>query len=95
MISYIANTTLVDKTEWGRIYGHMKTTIELPDAILERTKVAAARRRTSMKNLVIQGLEMVLQKEVVPAQTAEALARLRGGYHLGGRPMTREEIHAR
>jgi hypothetical protein len=57
--------------------------------------VVAAHRRTSMKNLVIQGLEMVLQKEVVPAQPAEALARLRGGYHLGGRPMTREEIHAR
>ncbi len=79
----------------SRIYGHMKTTIELPDAILERTKVAAAHRRTSMKNLVIQGLEMVLQNEVVPAQPAEALARLRGGYHLGAHPMTREEIHAR
>ena len=77
------------------IYSHMKTTIELPDAILERTKVAAARRRTSMKNLVIQGLEMVLQNEVAPAPPAEALARLRGGYHLGGQPMTREEIHAR
>lgn len=48
-----------------------------------------------MKNLVIQGLEMVIQKEVVPAQPAEALARLRGGYHFGGRQMTREEIHAR
>jgi hypothetical protein len=60
-----------------RIYGHMKTTIELPDAILERTKVAAAHRRTSMKNLVIQGLEMVLQNEVVPAQPVEALTRLR------------------
>jgi hypothetical protein len=77
------------------IYSHIKTTIELPDAILERTKVAAARRRTSMKNLMIQGLEMVLQSEVVPAQPAEALARLRGGYHLGGKPMTREEMHAR
>ena len=50
----------------------MKTTIELPDAILERTKVAAARRRTSMKNLVIQGLEMVLQNEVAPAAPAES-----------------------
>jgi hypothetical protein len=77
------------------IYGHMKTTIELPDAILERTKVAAARRHTSMKNLVIQGLEMVLESEVTAAQPAEALARLRKGYHLGGHPMTREEIHAR
>jgi hypothetical protein len=73
----------------------MKTTIELPDAIFEQTKVAAAHRRTSMKNLVIQGLEMVLQNEVAPTQPAEALARLRGGYHLGGHPMNREEIHAR
>ena len=81
--------------QYGHIYSHMKTTIELPDAILERTKVAAARRHTSMKNLVIQGLEMVLQDEVTPARPTEALARLRGGYHLGGQPMTREEIHAR
>jgi hypothetical protein len=81
--------------QYGHIYSRMKTTIELPDAILERTKVAAARRRTSMKNLVIQGLEMVLQDEVAPAQPSEALARLREGYHLGGQPMSREEIHAR
>ena len=73
----------------------MKTIIQLPDAILERTKVAAAHRRTSMKNLVIQGLEMLLQNEVAPAAPADALARLREGYHLGGHPMTREEIHAR
>ena len=79
----------------SRIYGHMKTTIELPDAILERTKVAAAHRRTSMKNLVIQGLEMVLQNEVVPAQPAEALARLRGGYHLGAHPMTSQRGRSR
>ena len=86
---------LLTALQYCHIYSHMKTTIELPDAILERTKVAAARRRTSMKNLVIQGLEMVLQNEVAPARPAEALARLRGGYHLGGHLMTREEIHAR
>jgi len=62
----------------------MKTTIEIPDAILERTKVAAARRRTSMKKLMIQGFEMVLQEEPVAAPPAEALVRLREGYHLGG-----------
>ena len=81
--------------QYYHIYGHMKTTIELPDAILERTKVAAARRRTSMKNLMIQGLELVLQEEVAPARPVEALARLFAGYHLGGNPMSREEIHGR
>ncbi len=77
------------------IYGHMKTTIDLPDAIFRRTKIAAARRRTTIKNLVIEGLEAVLRDETVAAPPAHALARLRRGYHLGGIPLTREEVHGR
>jgi hypothetical protein len=73
----------------------VKTTIDLPDAILERTKIAAARRRTSIKNLVIQGLEAVLREEVPVEPPADALARLQKGYHLGGKPLTRAEAHAR
>ncbi len=73
----------------------MKTTIDLPEAILERTKIAAARRRTTIKNLVIQGLETVLREETPPAPPADALARLRHGYHLGGQPLTRDQAHAR
>jgi hypothetical protein len=73
----------------------MKTTIDLPDAILERTKIAAARRRTSIKNIVIEGLEKVLHEELPAPQPAEALARLNKGYHLGGQPLTREQSHAR
>jgi hypothetical protein len=45
----------------------MKTTIDLPDAILERAKIAAVRRRTTIKNLVIEGLEAVLREEAAPA----------------------------
>jgi hypothetical protein len=73
----------------------MKTTIDLPEAILERTKIAAARRRTTIKNLVIQGLETVLREEAPAAPPADALARLRHGYHLGGQPLTRDQAHAR
>ena len=73
----------------------MKTTIDLPDSILERTKIAAARRRTSIKNLVIEGLEVVLSREDSAPVPENALARLRQGYHLGGRPLTREDSHAR
>lgn len=72
----------------------MKTTIELPDVIIERVKIAAARRRTSMKALVIEGLERVLRDEGPSGPPPETLARLRSGYHLGGRPLTRKEIHA-
>ena len=42
----------------------MKMTVDLPEDILERTKIAAARRRTSIKNLIIEGLETVLREEV-------------------------------
>ena len=73
----------------------MKTTVDLPESILERTKIAAARRRTSIKNLIIEGLEVVLREEIPTAPPADALARLRQGYHLGGQPLTRDQAHAR
>lgn len=79
----------------SRKYGHMKTTIDLPDGIFEQTKIAAARRRTTIKNLVIEGLETILRQEAKPAPPADALARLRQGYHLGGKPLGREESHGR
>jgi hypothetical protein len=73
----------------------MRTTVDLPDAMVERIKIAAARRRTTMRSLFIQGIESVLGDELDPEPSAEAVDRLRKGYHLGGRPLTREEIHAR
>jgi len=71
----------------------MKTTIDLPDDLFEQTKIAAVKRRTSIKDIMIQGLETVLNTKPVTPSTG-ALARLRRGYHLGGKPMTRDEAHA-
>jgi len=73
----------------------MKTTVDLPESILERTKIAAARRRTTIKNLIIEGLEAVLREDIPAAPPADAIARLRQGYHLGGHPLTRDQSHAR
>ncbi|MGF1453391.1 MAG: hypothetical protein ACFB21_15120 [Opitutales bacterium] len=73
----------------------MKTTIDLPESLLERSKVAAARRRTTLKSLLIEGLEAVLQREEAQAVPAEALARLQRGYHLGNQPLSREATHGR
>lgn len=73
----------------------MKTTIDLPDELLERTKIAAARQRTTLKKLVIEGLETILREESPVAHPLDALARLDAGYHLGGKPLTRDEAHAR
>jgi hypothetical protein len=41
----------------------MKTTIELPDAIVHQAKVIAAERRTTLRELVLQGLEHVLAEK--------------------------------
>lgn len=73
----------------------MKTTIDLPDHILERTKIAAAQRRTTIKKLVIAGLENVLSEDTPSPLPEDALARLRQGYHLSGKPLTRDQAHAR
>ena len=75
----------------------MRTTIDLPEPLVERIKIAAAKHRTTMRELVIRGLEEILDQdtasEEVPGRSA--LARLEQGYALGNQPLTRDEIHAR
>jgi len=73
----------------------MKTTIDIPDDIFEQTKIAAVKRRTTIKDIVIQGLATVLNDDGKIKPPSAALARLRRGFHLGGKPLTREEAHAR
>jgi len=47
----------------------MKTTIELPDAIVQRAKILAAERRVTLRELVLQGLEQVLSEKQVTARS--------------------------
>lgn len=73
----------------------MRTTIDLPDELFDLTKIAAVKRRTSIKNLVVQGLRLVLQETPATTPSSESLARLKNGYRLGGKPLSREETHGR
>lgn len=73
----------------------MRTTIDLPDSLVERTKISAAKHKTSMKDLVIRGLETILAEEEAASSPESALERLRAGYALAGAPLSREESHAR
>jgi hypothetical protein len=73
----------------------MKTTIDLPDSLFHRAKIAAAERRTTLKDLVIAGLTLVTAHGSESAGREEALARLRQGFHLGGKALSREKTHAR
>lgn len=47
----------------------MKTTIELPDAIVHRAKVLAAERQVTLRELMLQGLEHVLSENQVTARS--------------------------
>ena len=73
----------------------MKTTIDLPDEVLHRAKVVAAQRRTTLKELFLSGLELVMKSDSEAPAREAALSRLRQGLHLGGRPLSREQAHER
>lgn len=62
---------------------HMKTTIEISDAILERAKAVAAREGTTLRALVEDGLRQVLRnRRSAPFQLRDA--------SVGGNGLTRE-----
>ncbi|MEX2607815.1 MAG: hypothetical protein WD708_10760 [Kiritimatiellia bacterium] len=73
----------------------MRTTLDLPNDLLERTKIEAVKRRTTIKQLVMDGLQHVLAHEDSAAAPTKALNRLQSGFRLGGTPMNREQTHAR
>ena len=45
----------------------MRTTVDIPDALLRRAKSEAALRGRKLKDLVEEGLRLVLEKENAPA----------------------------
>lgn len=45
----------------------MKTTIDVPDDLLHRAKVVAAQRRTTLRELVVKGLDRAIQEQSDPA----------------------------
>lgn len=75
----------------------MKTTLELPDPLFRRAKIVAAQRGTTMKELVIAGLQQVMDggpSSPAPAGlTAEESAIAELGAH--GLPMLRRTTAAR
>jgi len=72
----------------------MKTTIDLPEEMLHRAKVLAAKQHSTLKELVIAGLDHVLGTTSRESHEAP-LRRVRQGLYLGSKPLSREQIHAR
>jgi len=79
----------------------MKTTIDLPDDILHRAKIVAVQRKTTLKELVIQGLEHATRHPAEDADQArkERAARLIAALQASNtepmKPLSRNAIYDR
>lgn len=62
---------------------HMKTTLNIADAVMERLREEAARRGTTMSALVEAGLRVVLAEDRVFDDPSSPLGRL-PSWHSGG-----------
>ena len=80
----------------------MKTTIDLPEDLLHRAKIIAAQRRTTLKELVVHGLEYAIRNELPDGETErkrrnqfllEALSGIRITEPVGA--LKRDEIYDR
>ena len=79
----------------------MKTTIDLPDDILHRAKIVAVQRKTTLKELVIQGLEHATRHPAEDADQARKdrasrlIAALQASNTEPMKPLSRNEIYGR
>ncbi|PTN37188.1 hypothetical protein [Desulfonatronum sp. SC1] len=71
-------------------------TLALEKDLLSELKVLAARKSMSISGMLSSQLREIVEQEKQYEQCKNrALASLRQGYHFGGRPASREELHAR
>ena len=47
-------------------YCCMRTTVEIPDALLRQAKLVAVEQRTTLKDLIAKGLDAILNKQLKP-----------------------------
>lgn len=79
----------------------MKTTIELPDEIFQRAKVAAAERGTTLKAIMVDALQLWLRTPTADeekqrkATVKRLLKAMQATNTEPMKPLTREEIYDR
>jgi hypothetical protein len=72
-------------------------TIALEENLLKKAKLVAAKKDVSVSRLVTDQLsKIIMEEDQYEASKRRAVARLKKGFHLGGRILaTREELHER
>ena len=77
--------------------GKQNVTVSLDREVIQKAKVVAARRSTSISGLLAQQIEnLVGEEEAYERAERQALSLLDQGFHLGGAiRASREELHER
>lgn len=71
-------------------------TLSIDKELIRKARILAAKKSISISRLLSDELtEIVMQNENYERARMKALAELTKGYHLGGRPATRDELHER
>lgn len=71
-------------------------TVQLDEAVIDKARVVAAKRGTSVSGLVRQQIEeLVLEDDRYGLAKRRALEYLRRGFKLKYQPVNREELHDR
>jgi len=84
-------------TKNAKSMGKQNLTVSLERAIIQKARVIAARRSTSISGLVTQQIEMLVgEEEAYTRSQRQAEELLESGFKLGGTiRMTRDEVHER
>ncbi len=76
--------------------GVQNLTIRLPTSVVRKAKLVATERGTSISALVAEKIEEIVgEDKAYEAARRHALRLLERGYHLGGRRIDRDALHAR
>jgi hypothetical protein len=71
-------------------------TVSLNIQTVQKAKILAAKRSTSISGLLAEEIEKLVGTEVAyESAQRTALSLMDRGFHLGGIPATRDELHAR
>jgi hypothetical protein len=71
-------------------------TVSLNIQTVQKAKILAAKRSTSISGLLAEEIEkLVGTEEAYESAQRTALSLMDRGFHLGGIPATRDELHAR
>ncbi|OGR00812.1 MAG: hypothetical protein A2511_10250 [Deltaproteobacteria bacterium RIFOXYD12_FULL_50_9] len=71
-------------------------TISIDKELIQKARVFAAKKSISISRLLSEELSgIITRNENYERARIKALAELKVGFHLGGRPAVREELHER